>query len=378
MPVLIGLAKGSAGFLGLYLVIKILDFSINGKCNFVFGPDITWESYLFWVEIILQAILPLIIFLQPNLRNRVGWLMMGTSSAAVGMIMHRLNTGVIGYFRSSNSIYIPNLGEFLLGFGLLSGAGLLFLLLVERFHVFDEPDPHAEGDGDVWTKTEAVTVFAGYRARRVLLTLIIVVPVVWITFKSQATGPFQPIPDSLSGTVIGADALRATLLIDGNRNGEAVTFTHKKHQEALVKEYAVKEEETCVKCHHLNLPGDNNTNCRACHKDMNLESALFSSENHKDRFKTPADYKTFLTQNLENPGENYQACFDCHQENMPGLKNYANTGFSHQAPGYKHAMHGSCQTCHRKREKDLTDPKDEGNCQFCHALDQSKELLARQ
>ena len=39
-----GLARGSAFFLGLYLVVKILDFSLNGKWAFVFGPELSWES----------------------------------------------------------------------------------------------------------------------------------------------------------------------------------------------------------------------------------------------------------------------------------------------------------------------------------------------
>jgi Ni/Fe-hydrogenase subunit HybB-like protein len=108
MSVLTALVKGSAGFLALYLIIKVADFTVNEKWNFVFGPDITWETYLFWVEISLQAIIPIFVFVTPVLRNSKWGLLAVTLSAAAGIIMHRLNTGIVGYFRTAETIYIPN------------------------------------------------------------------------------------------------------------------------------------------------------------------------------------------------------------------------------------------------------------------------------
>ena len=37
---------------------------------------------------------------------------------------------------------------------------------------------------------------------------------------------------------------------------------------------------------------------------------------------------------------------------MGGLAAYEDRGFSHRAPGFEHAMHGACMTCHRLEEKD--------------------------
>jgi hypothetical protein len=371
--VLTGLVKGSAGFLLLYLIIKLADFTINDKWGFVFGPGVTWESYLFRVEIVLQAIVPLAVFLVPAFRNRITGLVIGTSSALVGIVLHRLNTGIVGYFRSADAIYYPNASEIMLSLGILSGAGLLFFLLVERFYIFKEPEgygsDHHGAKVKIWSKQEALAVFAGSRAKKVALTIIVVVPATWFLFQDQATGPYKFIAQPVNAAVIGIDALRDDLRIDANLNGEGVDFPHAKHKVAISKEFKIETEATCAKCHHLNLPNDNATNCRVCHKDMEGDTPMFSKERHETRFTLAADLESFHTKDLTIKKENYEACVTCHQDNMKGLTSYADKGFSQLAPGYQHAMHGNCQTCHRQRGAEkLTDPVGEGNCLFCHKL----------
>ncbi|MBU3917515.1 polysulfide reductase NrfD, partial [bacterium] len=368
LPVLTGLVKGSAAFLSLYLIIKILDFTVHEKWNFVFGPDITWETYLFWVEISLQVIVPIIVYMTPAFRNKIGGLLVGTSSAFIGLIMHRLDTGIVGYFRSADTIYIPNLGELLLGFGIISGAGLLFLMFLERFYIFEEPE---QGEGHtvkakLWEREEALIVFAGPRAKKVLLTAIIVIPITWIYCHDQATGSFKPIPQPITASIIGMDTLRDNLRLDADMDGTFVEFPHKKHQDAFVKDFSLTKQETCIKCHHLNLPKDKSTPCRACHRDMELESSIFNVESHRPHFKSEAGYDAFQALDLTKDKQNYKACMDCHKDDMQGITAYSVKGLSNMAAGYQHAMHGQCQTCHRQREKDKTKADDEGNCLFCH------------
>ncbi len=380
MSILTGLIKGSAGLLLLYLIVKIADFTINGKWGFVFGADVTWESYLFHVEILLQVIIPLAIYFTPALRNKIWGLMIGTSSALVGIVMHRLNTGIIGYYRSAGEIYVPNVGEFLLGFGILAGAGLLFFFFVERFYIFKEPAGHGHEDGEplkLWSKEEAVPYFFGARFKKVIATLVIVVPGTWFLFQNQATGPYKSIAQPVSAAVIGIDAVRDKLLIDGNVNGDGVEFNHTLHKTTIAKEYGLSAEATCEKCHHLNLPKDNASNCRLCHNDMEASTPMFSLVNHEERFETAADLEAFRELNLSSRKQNFAACFDCHENNMKGLASYKAKGFDHNAPGYQHAMHGNCLTCHRQRgETTKADPVGEGNCLFCHKLPIAVESTA--
>lgn len=367
-----GLAKGSAFFLGLYLVIKVADFTVNDKWDFVFGPDITWESLLFWLEISLQAVLPVTLLSLPSIRRSTLGLAIGTSSAFVGIILHRIDTGIVGYFRSSEAIYVPNVSELVVSFGVLSAAGLCFLFLVERFYIFDEPGGHADGvaEAKLWTREEARAMLTGQGAQRVARILLVAFSLTWVALREQATGRYTPILQPVNGAVLAADVLRTKLRLDANRNGMVTDFDHKKHQQEFQKIYKLEEKATCAKCHHLNLPNDNNTSCRRCHQDMELSTSMFRLDNHIDRFKKEEDYQKFLAVDLTDRKQAFEACFGCHEKTMQGLKDYQKKGFSHLAPGFQHAMHGSCLTCHRLRERekkeDPASPKSRGNCLFCH------------
>ena len=373
--VLNGLAKGSAILLGVYLALKIGDFTVNDKWGFVFGPDVTWESRVFWVEIALQALVPLALLGVPVLRRRAFWRVLGTTSAALGIVMHRIDTGIVGYFRSSDAIYIPNLSEFVLSFGILSAAGLVYFLLIERFHVIDDAGLHGDAPGheppeDVWTKGEIRTVFLGPGAWRAARIMVLAIPISWVVLSDQATGKFTPITDPIYGAVLASDEMRTMLTLDGNRNGMKTHFNHVKHQQVFQKVYEIGEKETCAKCHHLSLPKDRNTSCRRCHADMHLETPVFDLTSHVGRFETLADREKFDAADLDDRAETFAACMECHKDNMIGLASYEKEGFDFRAPGYKHAMHGSCLECHRLREReageDASDPLSRGNCLFCH------------
>jgi len=366
MPVISGLAKGSACFLGLYLVIKIADFSINNKWSYVFGKEMSWESQVFWAEILLQAILPVAIFMIPKFRRSVFALTIGTSFAFVGIILHRMNVGVIGYFRSAEAVYVPNISEFLLSFGVISGAGLLFFFFIEKFYIFDAPDhDHSHKDAHdghaveikVWTWKEVRSLITGAGASRAILIGIFVIPICIFGLRNQATGSFKPIAQPVE-PYIATDEMRTEFRIDGDRAGVYTDFTHKKHQELM------GDDSSCIKCHHINLPNDHNTSCRLCHRDMALSTNIFDIKAHEKRLSSAEDLKI-----LHDGPNDINKCISCHEDNMRGLTSYKMKGFSHKAPGYKQAMHGKCLTCHRLEEKNPADPLSLGNCQACHKLE---------
>lgn len=366
-----GLAIGSAVLLGIFLVIRIADFTVNQKWSFVFGADVTWESRVFWVEISLQAVLPVLLLSQRWVRNNLIALGITSTMALLGIIMNRIDTGIVGYFRTSHAVYIPNVSELALSFGVLAVAALFFFFLVERFHVLDVDGEHHE-DPPLWTPEETRTVFTGPNARRALRIVLIAVPVTVFALRSQATGRFEPIAHPVDSAVVATDPLRTVLRLDANTNGMSVDFPHRFHQTEFQKVYGLAEKETCVKCHHLNIPKDNNTLCRRCHADMELATPIFRMENHHDRFKTDADREAFLLVDLSDKRAAFKACAGCHKDDnaMKGMVAYEAKGFDQAAPSYKDAMHANCLTCHRLREREKnikpSDPKSPGNCLFCH------------
>jgi Ni/Fe-hydrogenase subunit HybB-like protein len=374
MRVLTGLAKASAVILAIYLVMKVADFTVYHKWNYVFGPDLTWESYLFWVEMLLLTIVPIVIIAVPRYRNSVPLLLAATSSAFAGLVLHRINTGIVGYFRFAESVYIPNLSEFILSFGVLAVAGLVFFFLIERFYIFDTPvDAHGkvtEGGQPtgqrLWTRREALSMVKSPDALKISFLSVLIIPLAILGLKDQATGAFKPLLQPVTAP-IGLDEMRTRLRIDGNRNGDFVDFPHKEHQDRL------GGEQSCMKCHHLAWPKDHNTACWMCHKDMEVPADFFDHEGHQQRFSAEKSCEECHDADQPHGGENAKSCIECHRENMPGLADYERKGFNHIALGYKHAMHGLCLTCHRLNEKDPTDPKDLSNCQRCHPLVRSEE-----
>lgn len=375
MKILGALAKAQGVILLIYLVVKVIDFTVHGKWNYVFGADASWESAVFGVEILLQAIGPIAILAVPKLRKQVPWLMVASIAALIGLLMHRLDTGIVGYYRSAGQIYLPNLSEYILSFGVLSAAALIFFFLVERFHIFDAPEeeghhdedeaPHVEGAHGpipaIWSRDEARTVFLGRGGIRAIFITVLIIPIAWICLKQEATGAFRPIAAPVKAT-IGLDPLRATLRIDGNRANEAVDFPHDKHKKEL------GEDASCIKCHHLSLPNDNSTACYMCHADMGTSTDIFDHDAHQERHGGDDSCATCHDPDLAESAETAKACIDCHRENMAGIEKQTLKGYSHVAAGYKVAMHGLCITCHRLKEKDPADPLGIGNCQKCHPL----------
>jgi Ni/Fe-hydrogenase subunit HybB-like protein len=373
--VLEGLAKGTAGLLALYGLIKAADFTANAKWNFVFGPDVTWETRVFQVEFLLQVLVPVALLAWPRVRRSTAGLAAACTSAFLGLAMHRIDTGIVGYFRTSEAVYVPNVSELVISFGVLAIAGLVFLFLLERFHVIDDAGRFGDAPGhrapeDTWTREEAKEVGAGFAWRLVRIAALFV-PITWVALQSQATGAFQPVRQPVNPAVIATDELRTRFALDANRNGMVTAFDHRKHQDEFLKVYGFATvEETCVKCHHLNYPSDNNTSCRRCHLDMELPTMMFAAESHRGRFETEEDRAGFRAADLGDRREAYEACVKCHRENMAGLTAYEKKGFDPHAPGYKDAMHGSCLECHRLREQerneDPASPTSRGNCLFCH------------
>jgi hypothetical protein len=300
------------------------------------------------VEILLQAIVPVVIIAVPRYRNSVPCLLLATSSAFLGLVLHRINTGIVGYFRFAGSVYNPNVSEFILSFGVLSAAGLLFFFLVERFYIFDEPaasrasgtESKNGGRPRLWTRREAMAIVKSPDTLKISFLSVLIIPLAILGLRDQATGPFKPIPQPVTAP-IGLDDLRTRLRIDGNRNGDFVDFPHNEHKDRM------GGDDSCVKCHHLAWPEDHNTACWMCHSDMEVPADFFDHEGHQRRFSAEKSCEECHDTDRPHGGENAKPCIECHRENMPGLAAYERKGFNHIALGYKHAMHGLCLTYRR-------------------------------
>jgi hypothetical protein len=167
---------------------------------------------------------------------------------------------------------------------------------------------------------------------------------------------------------------RATLLmtVDGNRNGEIVLFAHEAHAVRM------GGNDSCVACHHLNMPFDKNTSCHECHRDMREATPIFDHASHVRKLDgngscaechtDAAAVKTYDTAT---------SCDECHADmRVEGTLVRARDGEKwRKAAGYMDAMHGLCITCHEEEEK--KDPEAHAGlsqCSACHQGTTEHEL----
>ncbi|MDP8206906.1 MAG: cytochrome c3 family protein [Candidatus Electryonea clarkiae] len=370
MPMLETLAIIAVSILGVYLALKISDLFINGSWKYLTAG--TWESWLYIFELLIGTVIPILLVALPKSRRSPTGLGIAALSASAGLVLNRLDVGIIGYFRDAGFVYFPSFSEWTLCLGIISATILVFLFFVENVSVFDEnwKTRHvAKGifSGSFDNLTHVLKSVLSETAQRVTLIAVISIPFAWII-------QYPPYHESKNDATIvqpsiGLDALRKSLRIDGNRDGVFADFPHYEHQNRL------GGEESCNNCHHLFLPGDKSTPCFRCHRNMLQSTLIFDHTLHVSAVADsegfsglhPENYtcKVCHTEGSVKTASNAKSCLECHNRDM-GLADVKDSSLDiSYATSYQRAMHGTCIKCHDLKAEELH--KDQLNkCFICH------------
>lgn len=365
MPALEGMSKASAVILAIFLVLRLVEFTAHNKWGVVSGGS--WESYVFFVEIIMQVLIPVAIVANPKWRRTARGLVIAAIFAMIGLSMQRIDTGITGYVSWLDTPYFPSLAEFAFTLGMYSAAGLVFIALSEHFDVFEEVkwgERKEELEGGLnalwWDALGSAPV-------RISLVVIIAIPVAILLFSTNALQGFPLIRQPVKGPT-AMDNSRFVLRIDGNRNGNTVVFGHEEHKKRLVQ--LLGENNACITCHHLSKPNDRNTACFSCHTDMMLSQTIFDHSFHEKKLGERLSGAALCAEchNLNEPESlnNSKRCYECHQQDMGMTVNTADRRFYLMAPGYENAMHESCVKCHEREAKKIEIRDDLPECATCH------------
>jgi Ni/Fe-hydrogenase subunit HybB-like protein len=133
--------------LSIYLVIKFGQLSIAGDLKYLFTSGLM--SVLFWAEILIGAVIPLILFSIKRIRQSDNGLLAGAIILLLGMILNRFDVSwfavkhpdpitYIPTFMANNVHYLPSLPEVLVSVGIFSAGILAFGLAVKYLPVFEE------------------------------------------------------------------------------------------------------------------------------------------------------------------------------------------------------------------------------------------------
>ncbi len=139
IEVLSQLARMLGPLLGIYLAFKIGDIFIREA--FIYFQEISLESVMFIIELLIGVIIPMCIFFSQKALRSPGWLFTGSIMVVLGIVINRINAYLISYTPLyAVKSYFPSIGEISVTLGLTAIAVLMYRIFVKIFPVISIPD----------------------------------------------------------------------------------------------------------------------------------------------------------------------------------------------------------------------------------------------
>jgi len=125
LDILAGLGRVIPYILGLYLLLKIVDLMVAGELGLAFS----WSPYslLWWAEIIIGVILPILLFSLPTVKQNRKLLFWTAILVIIGLIINRFNVSLLALEPRPGTSYFPHWMEFAISAGLIADALLIFM-----------------------------------------------------------------------------------------------------------------------------------------------------------------------------------------------------------------------------------------------------------
>ena len=134
LPVLQELGRVLVVVLGIYGILRFEDLANRGVLRLAFHRG--YETPLFWLEVLLAIFLPLILLLQPRVRNSPTGLYWAAVLVVLGFITNRMNVSITGFEGSTGVRYFPKWTELAVTGMIIAGGFALFGLAVKYLPIF--------------------------------------------------------------------------------------------------------------------------------------------------------------------------------------------------------------------------------------------------
>ncbi|PYQ43685.1 MAG: Ni/Fe-hydrogenase cytochrome b subunit [Acidobacteria bacterium] len=142
LPVLQELGRVLVVVLGVYGILRFEDLANRGALKMAFHAG--YETYLFWLEIMLAIILPLSLLVQKKVRNSATGLYLSAVLVVLGFITNRMNVSITGMEGSTGVRYFPKWSELAVT-GMIIGIGFAaFGLAVKYLPIFPKEEVAVE------------------------------------------------------------------------------------------------------------------------------------------------------------------------------------------------------------------------------------------
>jgi len=134
--ILTGISRVIVVVLAVYTVMKIQDLSQRGNLYLLF--ELNRESVLFWGEIGLGAILPMVLLFGRRISQNESGLFFSALLVIIGFIVSRLNVSITGMLHSEN--YFPKWTEIAITLSIVTLGFAIFSMAVKYLSVFPKEE----------------------------------------------------------------------------------------------------------------------------------------------------------------------------------------------------------------------------------------------
>jgi Ni/Fe-hydrogenase subunit HybB-like protein len=124
--------------LGVYAALKFAELILSGKAALLFGSGL--HSVLFWAEIVIGIIIPLVLFASAANRKNPRTLLTGAIILLLGMILNRFNVSWFGIARLEDVSYVPSLAEISISAAIFSFGIMAFGLAARYLPLFADEE----------------------------------------------------------------------------------------------------------------------------------------------------------------------------------------------------------------------------------------------
>ena len=124
----------------VYAVIRFEDLWMNNAWKYAFQN--TYEASLFWLEIGLAVIIPIVLLSIRSVRENPMRLYLVASLTVAGFVANRLNVSVTGMEHWAGVRYIPKWSEVAVTLSMISVGIVLFSYAVKYLPIFEEGHEH--------------------------------------------------------------------------------------------------------------------------------------------------------------------------------------------------------------------------------------------
>jgi Ni/Fe-hydrogenase subunit HybB-like protein len=149
MKILDEIGRMTVVLLSVYLVMRMLDGYYRDIYALLFVPRM--ETYLYWFEMVVGVIAPIILLSREKVRMSKNGLFVGAVMVIIGFITDRLNVALTGMQASAGVFYFPSWMEISITLAIVTFGFVVFSLAAKYLPVYGRGE-HAAGGPllEVW------------------------------------------------------------------------------------------------------------------------------------------------------------------------------------------------------------------------------------